>query len=911
MINIIADLRAARLEVRKSVDIVKVVQDDLGAPQKQTGSDSFWFCPFHSESKGASFGVHSGLQIYKCFGCQTGGDVVAWTQNYFGLSTAEAIERLAKNYSVDISSYYRPPTPEELERMRYQDICEEAAKFCSSALLSNKEILGWYKSDTGFDLDQIVTYDVGYSVSPDNLIQHLFSKIKGITQDDIDRLEFTNRLMWTNSLVYPVRDQTGKIARFYNKPLTPPPDFAGKYVGTSQKHPLFTNKLLYGFHAIRKDLRKMGYKIRIVEGQKAAIASGGVAVMGSQIHEAQVEILRDHGILDALVGFDGDAAGRAASLRLLDYMDIFAGINVRIARMPEGKQPDDIVRESGKETLNLLFNTAVIPVQFFVDLHRNSDGNIIVEDKFSLVNRLRDHLVKIPDIQLDLTAKYLADVLEIDPLSVKTFVVDVKLTGTNLLNRDAEQAVLQHVIIHPKAWSTLKQNITEAKAFTISGYQHVYNAIDSAHKKARENNTTDGITVQVIRDELGLMFPQFKELPKVVDSLITMQPKYEFNDALTRVVDLHRRRSGIEQSRVLQAMLGDLARPTNDILSKYRRQMVSSIEVRRDDTSHPVALADAVSRELEERMMRKSAIVGYDFSELRDVDGQKINCLTGTTLAFSGLQSGHQVVISAYSGVGKSLLALQMATSISICKDIPDQVPTLWIPLEMNAMETSFRQISMLTGIDNTRLQAGLLNTEEHKKVKAALDMIARSQFYIKKPKTGTIDEVFAIIDEYVFKYGVKAAFLDYIQLVASGNEDKGASREQVIGRASKVMKNQVAEAMGVVSVCIAQQNRQNYVAGDTGKIENMGGSYQIAQDADDVMLLAEKTPEQMAENKDRGNRTGFIDKRRGGTSDIHIDLDLDTSKLVSLRWKECLTPEQLMGLSKGLAIKGMEIPQA
>jgi len=899
----ITDVKSARTELRKRLNIIQVVSDDLGAPAKETGNDKFWFCPFHSESKGASFGVHTQLQFYKCFGCQAGGDVVAWAQNFHSITVTEAINRLAATYHIDISAYHRPPTAEEIERARYQDICEEAAKYCTNALFANKQMLEWYIQDTGFDIDQIVTYDVGYCISTDQIIQHLHAKFPGISQDDIDKLEFTNRLAWSDALVYPIRDQNGRVARFYNKPLNPPPDFGGKYVGTSNRHPLFSHKLLFGFNVARKDLRKNGYVMRICEGQKAAIASGGVAVMGTQIHEEQIQLLREYGVKEVRVAFDGDNAGRAASVRLMDYINEFHDINVLITKMPEGKQPDGIVREFGKEALDTIFATAVLPVQFYVDMRRDAHGNLTTENKFSLVKDLKEHLIRLPDVQLDLTAEYLSRAIGVEPLSIKSYVVETKLGDTGLMNRDAEQVVLQHALLNQKSWSTIRQSITDNKVFTVGGHQYVYNAIEHVHRRAREDGLADSVTVQVVRDQLKIAYPQFPDLHKYIDMLLVAEAKYQFQDALHRIVDLYRRRMGIDQSRVLQATLGDLKKPTNDILSKYRREMVSSMEIRRDDKSNPISLMDCVRVDLEERMARKSAVVGFDFSTLRDVDGQMNVCLTGLTLGLSGLQKGHQVVISAYSGVGKSLLALQMATAISISPQPQDQIPTLWIPLEMNEIETSFRQISMLSGIDNTKLQAGLLNDEQYLKVKLAMERIASSQFYIKKPKIGSIDEIFAIVDEYHFKYGIQAVFVDYIQLVSPGPEDKGASREQVIGRASKVMKNQIAEGMGICSVCIAQQNRSNYVAGETGKIENIGGSYQIAQDADDVLLLQEKTPDQMAEAKDKGNRIAFLDKRRGGTSDIKFDLDLDTSRTTSLRWTECITPEQLMGLAKGLKV--------
>jgi len=899
--NYITDVRGARAFLRQKIDIIKVISDDIGLPDKTTGSDSFWFCPFHNETKGASFAAHIQLQVYKCFGCHVGGDVVSWVKNYYSMSMPEAIKTLANRYQIDISSYVRPPTPEEIYTNKCLDIYYHASNFVNATLLNDKDRLSWYKSDTGFDLDQIVTYGIGYSSSHNNLIEYVFSKVSNISQDDITKLELDNRLLWNNSLIYPIKDPYGRTRRFYAKPLTPPPDFGGKYVGTSSKNPLFTHSLLFGFDVVRENLRKNNFKVRLVEGFKAAIAANGVAVMGTKIHADQIQLLHDHDIKELIVGFDGDPSGRVASLHILDHISQFGDTKVYIAKMPDGTQPDDIIKTSGKPTLDDIFDKAVLPIQFFVE-HKIPSGIPTTEEKFNILHDLKQHFSQIPDVYIDITADYLQNSLGIESESVRSYISELKLSNDELVNSDAEKTVLKEAISNKNSWSVIKQAIIDTKVFTNSTYEKIYSAIDKVHKKAREDDTTESINPQIIRDEIDVLFPRSLSLNTVVDEVLIYEDKYGFSIALKKVTDLYRRRTGINQARLMAAALQDVGKDTNEILSNYRKKLVSSIDVTRQESNSPIQLADSLMSELEERMMRKSSIVGFDFSTLKDVDGNVTPHLTALTMALSGIQPTHQTIISANSGVGKSLIALQMATSISICKDPEDQVPVLWIPLEMNATETTMRIVSLLSGVNNSSVQSGKFSDEEYGRIKKAADMIARGQLHIKKPRTGSIDEIFSIIDEYHFKYGIKAAFLDYIQLIADGPDDRGLSREQVIGKASKVMKNQVAEGMGIASICIAQQNRQNYKQGDPGKIESIGGSYQIAQDADDFFLLAEKTIEQMQIERDMGNRKCFIDKRRGGASDIAIDMFLDTSKFVNLRWTEVISPEKLILLSKGLS---------
>lgn len=887
MTKTISDVRGARNELRHKLDIVQVISDELGPPTKSSGQDSFWCCPIHQENT-PSFSAHKTMRIFKCFACQIGGDVVSWGEQYYGITLKESIRALADKYSVDISTFERPLTPQEIELLRFHDICDKASAHLNKQLLNSKDVLDWYQKDSGFTLDQIIDYEVGYSASTDALVTYLYNIFPNLSQDEVDKLEFSSRLLWNNSLVYPIKNEFGRTTRFYNKPITPPSDFGGKYVGTSSKHPLFTHKLLFGFHLLKKNLKNNRYIIRLVEGQKAAMAVGGAAIMGSAIHEEQIELLKEHSIREVKFAFDGDEAGKNASLKLLDNISLMNNISVFVTKTYDTLQPDDIFRLQGKEGVDTLFNNAVLPLQFFIDFKRSDDKVLSHENKSRLILELKNYLISITDINLGLSVNYLAEVLSVDPNDIRNTINEWKLVKDTLINRDAETSVIKNVLLTPKYWSVLKQNVIDVKTFTTTHFQYIFNALDSIHKKSRDLSGADSVTIQTVKDELTILYPQFKALPDAIDSILNTESKYEFYDALKRTLDLYRRRLSIDQSRMLIAEMQDTGKDSSELISQFRRQIVSSIDIKKNDIATPKDLAISLQNELESRGAKDGGIIGLDFSRLVDVDGQNVPGMVNFATALSGLQPSHQVIISGNTGTGKSLIALNIATAISICPPIEDQVPILWIPLEMTPMEISMRIASLITGINNNVVQRGRFTNEQQLKMKLALDRIAQSKFYIKKPRYGTVDEIFSIVDEYHFKYGIKAAFLDYIQLIAHGKEDRGASREEVIGRASKMMKNQIAEGLNIASICISQQNRQNFKQGEPGHVENVSGSYQVSQDADDFAIIAAKTPEQMNADKTyKGNRVVFIDKRRGGQSDIRIEMDLDDYKNCSLRFSE------------------------
>lgn len=902
MNNYISDIKAAIGAIKKHVNILTVATDELGPAPKKGGKDSFWCCFLHGENT-PSMGVHEGMQSWRCFGCHESGDVISFIQKLHSLSLVETLRYLAVKNGLDLTPYERPPTAEELQRFRYTSICDEAASQCSKFLFKSK-YLQWYLDDTGFTLEQVADYDVGYSPAGDELLRHLFTKFPDLTGDEVSTLEFGSKLLWSDSLVYPVRSADGHVARFYNKPFSPPPDFGGKYVGTSTKHPLFTNRLIYGFSLIKKDLKKNNFTIRLAEGQKAAIASGGCGVMGTSIHDGQIELLKEYGIKKAIVCFDGDSAGRAASSKLIDDVSKYDGINLLIATIPTDTQADGLAKALGKATLDTVYDGAVTPIEFFTS-NQLARRVLTLSDKQDIINSLRGYFSTVSPFHVDIGIKYLAGKLDVDVEALRTFVGELKLTNVGLVNKDLESVVLKTVLLDSRVWAQVKQNITDVKAFTSSGYQYLFGAIKATHEKAlKAGLRPEDVTVQSIKDEIALLFP-YKELPGIVDGLLTHEQKYNFNEALLRVVDLWRRRVGIEQSKLFASSLGDMNKTTPQVVSEFRRQLVSSVGVSKNEAGSPDLLAIKLKKELHERSLRGGAIIGHDFSKLIDVDGQEIMCLQGLTIALSGLQKQHQVVVSGNSGAGKSAITLQMATSLAVCPKPEDQIPVLWIPLEMNEVELSMRQLSFLTGINNNKIQRADFTREEAIKVNKALEMIALGSFHIKSAPSGTIDEILSIYDEFVFKHGIKVGVIDYMQLLVPGAQDKGLSREEMLGRASGLLKHQVAENMEICSLAVSQQNRQNFESGGLSSIEKVGGSYKIAQDADDFLIISAKSKEQLQTSQGRGNRTCFIDKRRGGSSDVIVDMDMDDNKYLNLRFTECMRPEELMGLTKGLGYEG------
>lgn len=901
MIRFIDNIKGATDKIKKSVDIIKVVTDFLGPAAKESTNDHFWFCPFHNEKKNPSMAVHTSLKFFSCFGCHVGGDVVAFVASINAFSKIDAIEYLSEKYSIDISEFKREPTADELKIIKYKSIYNAIANMCHDRLINDIDFLTWYKDDTGFSTEQIIDYKVGKSTSANDvaIFANNFSD-GGLTGEEVSKLDLANRHIWDNTIIYPICDHIGNALRFYGKKINQSEALIGKYIGTNSDNPLFTNGLLFGFNVIRKSLRTNVFTLRMVEGFKAAIASGGCATMGTTIHEDQVKLLKDHGVREVQLGYDGDEPGQAATLKAIVSTAHVDDISFLIAQMPQNTQPDLIAKQFGKDALDGIFATAIHPIRYIINRKRNQIGELSLEDKLSILSDSREYLSNVSDVKLDIVSGFLDKEIGISENSIRSFVYDIKSKKTGLINRDAEHSILYNILLEPVLWSKLRQTINTNKMFTVAEYQDIYSALDRLNKRVKGNK--DAVTPQAIKDEIKLICLNPDQVYKMLDQIVITNPKYEFTDAIDRVSDMYRRRTAIDQSKMMISMMQDVGKNTEEIMSRFRKQLIDTIDVDHRRPSTPVELGHNVIEVVKERMSRGSAIIGYDFSSITDIDGNKIKCLQALNISMSGLQKGHQIIISANTGVGKSILASQLAVSLAISPHPEDQVPVLWIPLEMNETELTMRQISQIAGLNNTRVQCGIFKDDELKRFEKATDVLALGQLYIKQPKFGSSDEIYSIIEDYVFRYGIKVVIMDYIQLISTGQEDRGLARHEVIGKASKMMKRQVAEGMEVVSICVSQQNKQDFKAGELSSTEKVGGSYNISQDADDFMILIKKTPEQMMEENNGSNLFCYLDKRRGGTSDIRIDMCLDGEDgNRTLRIVEKLKPELLAKLSQGL----------
>ncbi len=401
-------------ELRTRISLTQVVGRKVlwDTRKSNQGKGDMWApCPFHQE-KSASFHVDDRKGYYYCFGCHAKGDAISFVRETENVGFMEAVEILATEAGMPMPA--RDPKAQEKadERTQLVEIMEKAVRFFRLQLRSGAgSDARDYLTRRGLDEATQDRFDIGFAAPGwQNLWDHLTGQ--GIAPDKIIEVGLAKPSQkggkpydtFRNRIMFPIRDARGRAIAFGGRAMDP--DDGAKYLN-SPETPLFDkSRTLYNQGPAREAAGK-GQPLIVAEGYMdvIALASGGfeaaVASLGTAITESQLQMLWR--ISDEpVMALDGDKAGLNAAYRVIDTALplLEAGKSLRFVLLPEGKDPDDLIRSDGRDAMRALLDTAQPMVQLL--WRRETEGRVFdsPERKASLDKTLRERLRTIKDPSL-------------------------------------------------------------------------------------------------------------------------------------------------------------------------------------------------------------------------------------------------------------------------------------------------------------------------------------------------------------------------------------------------------------------------------------------------------------------------------------------------------------------------------
>ena len=386
-------------EVRKANNIVDVVGEYVQL--KKQGRNYFGLCPFHGENT-PSFSVTQEKQIFHCFGCGKGGNVVTFLMEIESFSFFEAMETLASRSGITL-----PTTGNEKrssyseENQRILEASEWLTKLYNHLLRytkDGKEGYNYFQDRSILD-ETIDVFQLGFAPNTKDFIVEFLEKkgfnkqllIKAGLVSERDDGTVTDRFQ--GRVIFPIRNHLGKTVAFGGRAIH---DQGPKYLNSPESELFQKGRLLYNFDLAKRHIRKEN-EVILFEGYMDVIAAyqegikNVVATLGTALSESQAKLLRRY-VSDVIICYDGDNAGQEASFKAAGMLRQ-AGCTVKVAYLKDGNDPDTFINEHGGEAFHDQVIRASDTYMTFLMRYYKKDYNLSLEaDKLNYIQKVLKEL---------------------------------------------------------------------------------------------------------------------------------------------------------------------------------------------------------------------------------------------------------------------------------------------------------------------------------------------------------------------------------------------------------------------------------------------------------------------------------------------------------------------------------------
>lgn len=585
-------------EVLSRTDIVEIIEARVAL--KKTGQNYSGLCPFHNE-KSPSFSVSQDKQFYYCFGCQATGTALKFLMEHDRMEFRQAMEYLAQHVGMEVPDERQVDRGASERRKSIYDVLEKSTEFFREQLKSHAQRQNAVDYLKGRGLTGEIARDFGLGYAPpgwDNLMKKLATTnadrqllidsgmLTHVPEEEKTYDRFRDRIM------FPIRDLRGRTIAFGGRVLEA--DAKPKYLNSPETPVFHKGRELYGLYEARKRVRSL-HRLVVVEGYMdvVALAQHGigysVATLGTATSTEHVQ--RMFRLVKQIVFcFDGDSAGTNAAWKaLLNTLPAMEdGCTARFMFVPDGDDPDSLVRREGQEKFEQRLNQAMGLTEFFFT-HLSEGLNLeAAEDRAALSKKAVPLIATIPE--------GVFRELLINELSEKTGLDNQRLLGATGLDREVpppppefEAYGAEQVSVEAPQKSLQLSRISEHAVSILLRQPEVANLLDDADLMKLDRVPAWQMLVELVRwvhqaqDPSPMLLlshyqqtPYFEDLCRLAEQdpmLSQDQLADEFLDTLRKMLQDSELQ---EKHRVMEMLsrkpLSQLSPEERQMLANYRRE---------------------------------------------------------------------------------------------------------------------------------------------------------------------------------------------------------------------------------------------------------------------------------------------------------------------------------------------------
>ena len=575
-------------EVRQANDIVDVISQYVHL--KRSGRNYFGLCPFHSE-KSPSFSVSPDKQIFHCFGCGVGGNVITFISKIEGMNFVETVQSLAERANIQLPTLENTgdSLKEELKAKVYK-VNEFTAQYYHENLYKPQaKTAQEYVKKRQLNNETLKSFRIGFSGKFDELYQEL--KKQGFEEKEIlesglvnknDRGQYIDR--YRNRLMFPICDVRGRVIAFGGRVLD---DSKPKYINSPENVVYSKGRHLFGLNVAKKGDTK---KLLIVEGYMDVISlhqrgiTNVVAPLGTALTEQQGWLLRKSAE-QIILSFDSDAAGLQAKLRALDILQNM-GCDLRILQVEGAKDPDEYIVKYGNARFQNLIEKASSIIEFKVKVLKKDLDLDNVNDKIKFLNEIAKLIAKVDNnIEREIYIEKIAKEYEISKEAIYAEVN--KLTYKNVQNEKVLEKSKPTIVHRKREIKEVSERIKKRENTIISillnGDLNIFQIIkqnikpedfqyelnNKIAKKLYEefekgNSNINGIIDELDEEEQNqitmIMAEDYEinDIEKAIDDIMQSYEKEKLNNRKFKILDLLEHNTDSEEKKKLEKELTDI-----------------------------------------------------------------------------------------------------------------------------------------------------------------------------------------------------------------------------------------------------------------------------------------------------------------------------------------------------------------